>query len=260
MSLITEDGTGLSTAQSYASVAEADAYFLAKGEAAWVVQSSGSDFAQGVHSITRESGSFLDDGWAVGASGVIADSGANNGASFVVSEVAALTLTIPETLTAQTKAETVACVLASLSPSTRSKEAALIRATAALDGDSFVRGGYWPGHKATADQALAWPREHAWDADGFPLVSVVPAAVKRGTFEAALLELASAGILSESLERGGMLISKTTGPISKTWSDKAPSRTIYPTIRQALARVCKPSEGVQCARVIRDTDVHRGRF
>jgi len=35
MSLIVEDGTGLSTAQSYASVAEADAYHLALGNTSW---------------------------------------------------------------------------------------------------------------------------------------------------------------------------------------------------------------------------------
>lgn len=35
MSLIVEDGTGLSTAEAYISVADADAYFLARGNAAW---------------------------------------------------------------------------------------------------------------------------------------------------------------------------------------------------------------------------------
>lgn len=35
MSLIVEDGTGLATAEAYISVADADAYFAARGNAAW---------------------------------------------------------------------------------------------------------------------------------------------------------------------------------------------------------------------------------
>lgn len=131
------------------------------------------------------------------------------------------------------------------------KEAALVRATQALDGDHFVRGGYWPGWRATEAQALDWPRTHAWDVDRYPLVDCVPRGVKNATCEAALVELSSAGILLESLERGGALVSKKIGTIEKTWSAKAPVRTIYPTIRQALARVCLPCGQVQSARVIR---------
>lgn len=40
MALIVEDGTGLSTAESYISVADADAYFLDRGNAAWAALSN----------------------------------------------------------------------------------------------------------------------------------------------------------------------------------------------------------------------------
>lgn len=40
MSLIVEDGTGLSTAESYISVADATAYFAARGDATWAALAS----------------------------------------------------------------------------------------------------------------------------------------------------------------------------------------------------------------------------
>jgi hypothetical protein len=42
MSLITEDGTGLANAESYASVADATAYHAARGNAAWAAASLGN--------------------------------------------------------------------------------------------------------------------------------------------------------------------------------------------------------------------------
>lgn len=69
--------------------------------------------AQTTGTITRETGSFITDGWADTMTGTIADSGSNNGATFTVVTAAALTLTVSETLTAQTKAQTISCVLTS---------------------------------------------------------------------------------------------------------------------------------------------------
>jgi hypothetical protein len=72
--------------------------------------------AEGTHTFTRDTGdgSFITDGWAVGMTGKIANSGANNGKSFTVSgTVAALVLTVTEALTAQTKAQVGSCVLTS---------------------------------------------------------------------------------------------------------------------------------------------------
>jgi hypothetical protein len=73
--------------------------------------STGTTFAQTASTITRETGSFVTDGWEVGCTGKIADSGSNNGSTFTVTAVAALTLTVSETLNAQTKAQTVSCTL-----------------------------------------------------------------------------------------------------------------------------------------------------
>jgi hypothetical protein len=42
MALIVEDGTGLADAESYISVADADAYFLARGNATWAALTNGN--------------------------------------------------------------------------------------------------------------------------------------------------------------------------------------------------------------------------
>ncbi|RDE12125.1 MAG: hypothetical protein C4K49_10610 [Candidatus Thorarchaeota archaeon] len=81
------------------------------------ITSSGTTFAQAANAITRETGSFVTDGWVVGMKGYIADSGSNNGATFTVTSVDALSLGVSETLNVQTKAQTVSCVLTSYLPS-----------------------------------------------------------------------------------------------------------------------------------------------
>jgi hypothetical protein len=69
--------------------------------------------AQTAHTITREAGSFATDGWEVGMKGTIADSGSNNSATFTITKVEALTLTVSETLNVQSKAQTASTTLLS---------------------------------------------------------------------------------------------------------------------------------------------------
>lgn len=54
MALVTEDGTGLATAESYVSVADADTYFTAQGNTAW----TGADALKEV--ALRKAATFLD--------------------------------------------------------------------------------------------------------------------------------------------------------------------------------------------------------
>jgi hypothetical protein len=69
------------------------------------------DCSQAAHSIDRETGSFVSDGWIAGMTGKIADSGSNNGATFTVTAVTALSLTVSETLNVQSKTSTVSCTI-----------------------------------------------------------------------------------------------------------------------------------------------------
>jgi hypothetical protein len=77
------------------------------------VSTTSTVIAQTASTITRETGSFLTDGWVTGMKGYIADSGSNNGATFTITNATALTLTVSETLNVQSKAQTVSCVLTS---------------------------------------------------------------------------------------------------------------------------------------------------
>lgn len=81
------------------------------------VTTTSSVISQGVNSISRTSGDFTVDGWVVGMQGVTVDSGANNGATFTVTGISALTLTISETFTAQAAATVGSCVMTSYIPS-----------------------------------------------------------------------------------------------------------------------------------------------
>lgn len=164
MSLIVEDGTGLATAQSYASVADADTYFLARANATWAAAN------------------------------------------------------------------------------TTNKEAALVRGTAALDG---MYGSKWPGVRVSSTQALDWPRAGAMSIDGYPL-DYVPIEVKRGAMEAALIELGSAGALSES--SAANIKSERTGPVATEYFGGSGASTIYNTIRQALARIVPMGGSIRMSR------------
>ena len=157
MAIIVEDGTGLATAQSYASVAECDAYHLARGSSAWAAATDAA------------------------------------------------------------------------------KEAALVRASAALDG---LYSSRWPGLRLTSAQALDWPRSGAWDSDGYAL-TLVPTPIKNATCEAALVELGEAGALSSALAHGGAVKREKVGTIEVEYANGAAVVTVHRTIAQALARIVR---------------------
>lgn len=75
------------------------------------VLSTSNNIAQTANSITRETGSFVTDGWIIGYKGYITDSGSNNTSLFTVTNVAALTLSVSETLIAQNKTQVGSCTL-----------------------------------------------------------------------------------------------------------------------------------------------------
>ena len=114
-------------------------------------------------------------------------------------------------------------------------EAALVR------GTSFIEGFYarrWPGTRDVEGQGLAFPRVGAWDYDGFAITGV-PTGVKYVCMEAGIIEAITPGVLTESLERGGMVIRKKTGPLEKEFANGAPVGTVYPIFGQLLAGIVR---------------------
>jgi hypothetical protein len=62
------------------------------------VTTTDSNMSETAHTIVRGAGSYITDGWVVGMKGKITQTGANSGATITVTQVAALTLTVSETL------------------------------------------------------------------------------------------------------------------------------------------------------------------
>jgi len=112
-----------------------------------------------------------------------------------------------------------------------SQEAALVRATAALD--SWLRGR-WLGKKATQAQSLAWPRTGVTDEEGYEIADdVVPVQVVQATCEIALVELTER-FLQQSVSKDNTVASETVGPISVSYRADAPTIKYYPHIEALL--------------------------
>lgn len=166
MSLIVEDGTGLATAQSYISVADASTYHTAHGNSAW----------------------------AAAATDAL-------------------------------------------------REAALVRATAAIDGLKA-----WKGYRSNQTQALAWPRIGVVDTDGYEFdYDDIPQKLKDALCEGALLELATAGSLTPALERGGAVRREKIGSLETEYEPGASRKTVYTIIDNLLSSLvrepCKLTRG-----------------
>lgn len=115
---------------------------------------------------------------------------------------------------------------------------ALIRASTYLDGRY---ASSWPGTRLLSTQRMDWPREDAYDIDDFDLL-LVPLAVQEATCEAALIELASLGALSEPLENAGQVISeRLEGVVTVQYANMLQAGTSYPAIGRKLRRIVSSS-------------------
>jgi len=116
---------------------------------------------------------------------------------------------------------------------TAAKEAALVRATQALDGRYR-----WPGVLYSDTQALDWPRTDAYDVDGNEIEGV-PQGVIDAACEAALVELIEPDALSPSVETG--VRREKVGGIEAEYFGT--QRTGYTKIAHCLRRIIRSSAG-----------------
>lgn len=119
---------------------------------------------------------------------------------------------------------------------TGAKQAAIVRASQALDG---MYGKSWPGVRLTSAQGLDWPRGGAYDLDGYVL-SGVPQGVADAACEAALLEL-TAGTLAVSIDQSVEEVQ--VGPIRKKMRSGGQTAKTYPTVARALRRIIRGGGG-----------------
>ena len=108
---------------------------------------------------------------------------------------------------------------------TAQKQVALIKASDYIDAKF-----YFTGSRKNPTQAMAWPREAAFDkTEGVAIAdNVVPKAVERCCIELAS-KTASGEILIEDLDRGGMFssVSVGNGAVSLTYQDGAPTGKVF---------------------------------
>lgn len=115
---------------------------------------------------------------------------------------------------------------------TVAKEAALLQATAYIDGSYAFRGRI-----ADPAQALSWPRRDAIDSEG-RIVTGIPRRIEHATAELALIALA--GALAPPLERGGKVLQEKAGPVEIAYHPDAPPGRTYPLIDLLLKPLLKP--------------------
>lgn len=163
MSFVTEDGTGLSTSNSYVSVAEADAWF-AESTALWT----------GVDAV---------------------------------------------------------------------KQKALVRATRTID---LMGGNKFLGIKLVETQALAWPRDEAYDRDGIELTGI-PIYLKRAVYEAALQELTTEGVTMPNTTQQ-VEMERVEGAVQVSYVPGSYQGTTFRAIKGWLDYICKGS-GLRVVRV-----------
>lgn len=110
-----------------------------------------------------------------------------------------------------------------------SKEAALLRASAWLDG---AYGFRFPGSKTGGrEQERAWPRTEAIDVEGEEIADdEIPREIKHATFEAALRELASPGSLAPDYTLAQAVKSERVGQISIEYRDAINPESFRPTL------------------------------
>lgn len=128
------------------------------------------------------------------------------------------------------------------------KEAALIRATAWIDGEYRSR---WPGYRVSGrDQALEWPRATAKDAQGFDIDDAsIPAEVKYATIEAALREFITPDSLTPDYVRTKQIKRQRVGPLSQEFvigqGDVADLKPTLTTVEQLLSPIIGDRSGTQ---------------
>jgi hypothetical protein len=115
-------------------------------------------------------------------------------------------------------------------------EAALVRASAAIDA---TYAGAFPGYRLRGrDQGLEWPRQNAWDVQGWLIRDdAVPIEVINATCEAAIRELIEPGSMMPDLKRGGAIQSVRAGSVAVTYASNASARTTYSIIDGIIANI-----------------------
>ena len=105
----------------------------------------------------------------------------------------------------------------------------------------------WPGTIAVETQALAWPRDGAYDKEGRSLVDTVPSLVAKATVELARFLLSNPANASTS--SADLVASVSVGSLAVAFRDSAPAKAFLGYLNDLLSPIVVG--GLNTARVIR---------
>jgi len=123
------------------------------------------------------------------------------------------------------------------------KERAIVRATRAID---LMGVNKFLGTKLVETQALAWPRDGAYDRDGIELTGL-PVYLKRAVFEAALQELVEENATMPNTSQQ-VVMERVEGAVQVSYSEGSYQGTTFRAIHGWLDMICKGS-GMRVVRV-----------
>jgi hypothetical protein len=111
------------------------------------------------------------------------------------------------------------------------KSVALVIATDFID-NMFL----WKGKKKSQEQALAFPREHLSDNDGF-IISGIPSKLMQAVCDAASAYINGDTLFQTDDEKGAVVSENVPGAVSITYdvSKKKSGSTVYQTINKRLS-------------------------
>jgi len=233
MSIVVEDGTGLATAESYISVADAVTYHTARGNSTW------NDVVELLTLDVAPSGA----GWAIGDT----ITGATSLKTCVVLErITTLTYHVKNRSGAFTLGEILSNGTATADQGAANPTFAAVdtmREQWLRKATEYMISAYrnrWQGVRLDEDQALDWPRVgvvvDSWEVDN----DSVPTVIERACAELALR--ASEGDLLDDLTQA--VLSEKVGVIEVTYDRLSPQTKRYSAIEKMLSPFLKSGGGV----------------
>src|SRR5689334_1390384 len=134
--------------------------------------------------------------------------------------------------------------------STDDKEAALIRATAAIDA---AYGSRFQGYRTNfREQDLQWPRTGAYDNEGNIIAGdEIPQELINATCEAAYRELTAVGSMMPDVERGGDIRLIKAGTVAIEYGPGASAYTTFTLIDSILAPILSAGNSEYSYRAMR---------
>ncbi len=122
----------------------------------------------------------------------------------------------------------------SITLATSDAEAALVRATAAIEA---LYGSRYPGTRTNGrDQSLGWPRKNATDFEGETIAEdEIPQEIINAVCEAAIRELTEPGSMQPDLDRGGAIKRMKAGEVEIEYGSNAADTTTFSIIDGIMA-------------------------